>query len=677
MYIGLSTIFLAPRTQIAADPYDPVLNATVLWWNAVVMPFTPAWWTPPFFYPSRDIAAFTENLAGLGPIATPIFWITRDAILTYNLTWFLTWPLSAIGAYVLARKVTGRFDAALVAGIAFGFAPYRLTQIGHIQVLAAFWLPLALAALHQYRDTHRVRWLAVFGVAWILQSLSNGYFMLFGGILIALWMAYFAAGWRRKHPALVPMLSAWVLATLPLLAVMLQYRAVHARYGLHRTLADITGLGAPLSAWLGVTNLAGLWSRWLPDRGGELNLFPGLTALLLLLVAAGAAAFTAGRWDVRRRWRQRSPMLFYAMATLLLAVLACGPELRDGSRTLAAWMPYRILFDYVPGFDGLRVPARIWMMGALCLSVAAACAFAWLVPHAGRIRVLAAAVVCAAITAEGWPARVPTATAPGLWAPEVTAGAAHAIVELPFRHRRATSAMFRAIGHRRPVVNGASGYDPPHYAMLQDAVRDRDPAAFDALTAFGPLDVLVDGWDDPNGDVAGFVAAYPGATLLGRDGKASWFRLPAKTTPAAAGSPLPIVAVDASADVSTVQRMVDGRTDSYWIDGPQRPGQWITVDLGRVHAVTAVDQSLGPDVLTYPRGFAVDGSRDGSAWETLWEGPTLGLLLTGIMADPADVRLRVGFPARDVRYVRLRQTGAFPGGWAVAEIHVFAAVEAR
>ena len=53
-------------------------------------------------------------------------------------------------------------------------APYRASQVSHLQVLTAYWMPLALAALHVYMRTGAARWLVAFAVAWLLQGMSNG-----------------------------------------------------------------------------------------------------------------------------------------------------------------------------------------------------------------------------------------------------------------------------------------------------------------------------------------------------------------------------------------------------------------------------------------------------------------------------------------------------------------------
>ena len=62
----------------------------------------------------------------------------------------LTFPLSAIGAYLLGYELTKRHDAAFIAGLLFGFAPYRIAHLPQIQSLASFPMPFALLGLHRY-----------------------------------------------------------------------------------------------------------------------------------------------------------------------------------------------------------------------------------------------------------------------------------------------------------------------------------------------------------------------------------------------------------------------------------------------------------------------------------------------------------------------------------------------
>ena len=188
-YFALSVAITWPMTRdmgslIVGDPGDPVLNASILLWSATTPPFSAAWWNAPHYYPADGVGGFTENLVGLSPIASPVYWLTGNPILAYNVALFLTWPLSAFAVFLLVRYLTGEDDAAWLAGLAYAFTPIRAPGIGHIQTLAAYGFPLLLLGLHAYVRTRRWPWLLLIGAAWLQQSLANGYFMLFGAVLI-------------------------------------------------------------------------------------------------------------------------------------------------------------------------------------------------------------------------------------------------------------------------------------------------------------------------------------------------------------------------------------------------------------------------------------------------------------------------------------------------------------
>src|SRR5207237_6184794 len=121
------------------------------------------------------------------------------------------------------------------------------------QCLAAFPMPFALLGLHRYlRDSHS-RWLVLFGASWFLQAICNGYYMLFFGVVVGLWILWFAtprgraesreqraegrglSDWR-KFGAIV---AAGVIASLPLIPLLWRYREIHEEFGLMREFGNI------------------------------------------------------------------------------------------------------------------------------------------------------------------------------------------------------------------------------------------------------------------------------------------------------------------------------------------------------------------------------------------------------------------------------------------------------
>ena len=87
-------------------------------------------------------------------------------------------------------------DAACVAGVAAAFAPYRLGHDFHLQVLVSGWMPIAFLGMHRYLDTGSRRALAVMTGAFVLQGLSNGYFLYFTAVPLAVIAAH--GLWRHR-----------------------------------------------------------------------------------------------------------------------------------------------------------------------------------------------------------------------------------------------------------------------------------------------------------------------------------------------------------------------------------------------------------------------------------------------------------------------------------------------
>ena len=76
-------------------------------------------------------------------------------------------------------------------------------------------MPLTLLALHAYYQDGRRRWLALFGASWLLQALTNGYYMFFFPVLLGAWVAFFTPG-ASGRGARVMVALTWVLFEPPL-----------------------------------------------------------------------------------------------------------------------------------------------------------------------------------------------------------------------------------------------------------------------------------------------------------------------------------------------------------------------------------------------------------------------------------------------------------------------------
>ena len=151
------------------------------------------------------------------------------------------------------------------------------------------------------------------------------------------------------------------------------------------------------------------------------------------------------------------------------------------------------LIDFVPGFDGLRVPARFLMLVALFLSVLAGAGAAALLRI--RWRALAIGIIAAGMTGilfEAWVAPIginqPVIPDARFFAPDPPAVGrrmnpiyrvvrqlpeATVLVEFPFGEPAyEIFAVFYAGDHRRKLVNGYSGFFPRSYTDRVAALHD-------------------------------------------------------------------------------------------------------------------------------------------------------------------------------------------------------------
>ena len=275
-------LILHPRTLVPSDLGDPLLNVWIMWWNASTLPLTDAWWNAPQFFPFKGSFALSEHLLGLAPITTPIILATGEPLLAYNVAFLLSFFLCALATHFCVYTITRRHDVSFVAGMAFCFAPYRMPQIAHIQVLSAYWMPLALAGLHRYFQVpqapqrpaleRRWPWLVLFAGAWMMQALACGYFLFFLSVLVALWLAWFAL-FRGVTRDLLKAMAAWAVAAVLMAPVLYGYWRFSRAYNLRRTAREIRQFSADIASLLqgvGLEPRVGLGGRHPSARIGPL-----------------------------------------------------------------------------------------------------------------------------------------------------------------------------------------------------------------------------------------------------------------------------------------------------------------------------------------------------------------------------------------------------------------------
>jgi len=272
----------------------------------------------------------------------------------------------------------------------------------------------------------------------------------------------------------------------------------------------------------------------------QLLLRAAILLALLLLVSPAARARAAAFM------RDRG---FFVAALLAAAWLSLGPAPQALGRPIELAAPYAALFTYVPGFDGLRVPARFAMIVAFMLAVLAGYGAAALARSGLGRRSLV--VVGIAVLIEGTHVpfvvngmtplrdlRTPEARlyrparAPAVYHAMARQPAGAVVVELPLgQPDYDLRAMYYSTVHWRRLVNGYSGFVPPHYFRLTAALAEvpRHPeVALQALGASGATHAILHeaAYLGTEGTETAAVLRQAGAVELFRDGSDVLLQLP-------------------------------------------------------------------------------------------------------------------------------------------------------
>jgi hypothetical protein len=376
---------------VPGDIGDPLLNAWILAWDAHALLHQPnRLFDANIFFPLPNTLAYSEHLLATALLAMPLQVASGQPLLTYNVTLLVSFALSGLGMYLLCLQWTGRRIAALVAGLAYAFAPYRLASISHLQLLTVQWLPLSLLALdhmlarigqgggedERAKTENRDIWkaLVLFGVFTLLQVLSSWYLAVFSAAVLVLYLLTWTGryGWRRMRRALAWLLCAGGVVTLVVTPVALPYFEVLPHLEATRPAEVVSLLGARPSDFLAAApwmRLAGPLSTAYRERPGfteEHMLYPGLFIALLTLSAIGLFAYRVAtrKEGFTAHWR--------AGVLILILLIAWGLTI-DG--------PYRELAHWLPSLRVIRAPAR-WMVVVTCaMAGLVGYALAWLEGH--------------------------------------------------------------------------------------------------------------------------------------------------------------------------------------------------------------------------------------------------------------------------------------------------------
>jgi hypothetical protein len=407
-----------------------------------------------------------NQLAGL-PVS-----LLFGPLAAYNVVLLVGLTLAGLGAYLLARELTGDGPAAFLAGLIFAFFPHHFEQmLEHLNLATVQFLPfMSLYFLRTVRQGGG-RNVLLFGIFFALNALGCWHYCLMGVLLLAvLLVGELALGADQEARSLARLAGRLTIAAVVAVVLMAPflwplvnaaasgdpYLKAFVNRGVDVVFLFLPSDHHPLLGWL-TRNYYHTHRAYYP--AGFLA-YIGFTPLFLAL-----AAVPAVRQDRRLR-------TWFVVAVAFL-VLALGAHPLVGGTRLPVAFPH-LLFRGLPLLRALRVANRFIVITMLALAVLAACGAARLarVKQWRFLTPLAAAMILFEYLWLPFPVqRVDFPSYLTVLASDPQAGA---VLDIPFCTRAlpgcALNQAFQTV-HGRPIAGGYLSVTPKD---ARDAVR-QDP----------------------------------------------------------------------------------------------------------------------------------------------------------------------------------------------------------
>jgi len=441
---------------------DMLLMIWILRWDLHALATNPlGLFDANIFHPAPRTLATTEHLLGQLPLYAPAFLLSGNPVLAFNLVMLASFVLAAFFMHILVFAWTRSAAASYAAGLAFAFAPWRLSNgLGRTHLLQVQYFPLLLLLLDRAASTGLLRWSLLAALVLAIQTLCTYYagYQAFAIALIFAGAMLVNGELGRREIAAVALTFAFaLLVVVPLTVPYLLNRAT----------------GTLGFEW---TENAQMFAERAGKLGHVLSVYVGAGTLMVASLALlGLPLFRSSR-------RIKARVASLAAIVVVALLLARGPT----PLFFESFVPWDWLAKVVPGLQNFRAPARFGSMVSFGMAGLAGLAVAGMQTLLRRWRA-GSTIELVAAGAALLVILMPTAERPDLRAWPVPVGsevpaayrwlAAHGegrpLLELPIPStlREASMpalAMYFSTYHWLPLLNGYSGYAPQSYPFLMN-----------------------------------------------------------------------------------------------------------------------------------------------------------------------------------------------------------------
>ena len=484
LFVALTAAMTWPQLEYlgtrAREHQDVYFNMWRLRWFAHALETAPLHiFDGNIFHPEPRTLTYSDAMIVEGLVGAPLLWAGLPPMLVHNVLLLGAIVTSGVGMFVLMQMLTGSPAAGILSAIVFAFVPYRFEHYMHMELQWTMWMPWSFWALHRTLATRSWRHGFLTGLFLSLQMLSSIYYGVFLSTLLGICavLLLIALPSTLLWPSIKALLPGALLAVVICGAYAVPYLETKSATG-GRSEVELVAFSARPSSYLVATPDNVLWGRAFASRGRlERRLFPGVLVVILAMVG----------------------LLLRPPPKVALVYLVALVVSFDMSLGLSGHI-YRLLYEHVPFYQGLRALARLGIFVVFFLAALAAygyVALAELLPSKARLALAVGLCVLLLFEYRVRPLElVPYPNSPPPLYAWLSTQRRGVVAELPMR----TSGLpgsdpaysYLSTFHWMPIVNGYSGFYPASYlGRLDDLAAFPDEKSVNRLREDGVRYVVV------------------------------------------------------------------------------------------------------------------------------------------------------------------------------------------
>lgn len=498
---------------------DTRLNTWILAWtqNALLSPGSD-FFDGAMLYPAPNALAGSEHMIGPALLSLPIRLFSDNAVLNHGAALVISGAVLGLSTAAFTRWATGSKVLAVAAAVVALALPWRMAEVGHLQLLSAGFIPLILYLVIRLLTSEGSLWAHLLLFFALTIQLLSSYYLAYQTSLCLLVAGAVGLFWVRPHWRTWGRLGlAVILPYAILVAVSIPYLTRAAQGEIPVTLdPDQVLSGDHLGNAMKM-----LWPRfdtlWQRHAGFEPAFFIPASILGLALFSL-AWPFTKERRspsdDGLRVDRARLVTVSLWLCCLAAFFMLPGAHASLGEENYR--LPGYWAAQFLPGFSSLRAPHRWAIVIATSMPVLAALGASSLtrlcgdrrireqVPLGGLVLGGLAALLAINLPLERLPVRSAwegTAKHTDLYdaLKDLPRGP---VLEIPWhldslaRNEADTRYMQSATRHPHPLLNGFTAHLPPSYSLLNRISQNLPGTrALDRLSQLTDLRWIVVHWD--------------------------------------------------------------------------------------------------------------------------------------------------------------------------------------